>query len=344
MPRTNPSPRATPTLPRLVDAALEATVVGSFSRIGPAVRSRLEGWTPVGALDLTGRTVLVTGGNGGLGTATVELLAEAGATVHITVRSEDKGVRTVDEVRRATGSDDVHWWLLDLTDLEAVRAFAQAFTDEVGVLDGLVHNAGAMFSQRREVGGVESTVLLHVVAPFLLTHELLPALRASQHPARVVWVSSGGMYTERLDTERLQSPDDYEPARAYARAKRAQVVLARQLAARLDGEVVVHAMHPGWAATPGVERSLPVFNRVMGPLLRDPRQGADTAAWLIAAPEAADDGGSLWLDRRRRGTSYLPGTATTPEQAMALWAEVTDLAGLPRDAFAPAGGQVHEPA
>lgn len=310
-------------------------MVGSFTRIGPAIRSRLEGWTPVGDLDLAGRNVLVTGGNGGLGTATAELLVEAGATVHITVRGEDKGVQTAREVRRATGRNSVRWWQLDLTDLAAVRAFAGDITAEVPVLDGLVHNAGAMFSQRREAGGIETTVLLHVVAPFLLTHELLPALRASDHPARVVWVSSGGMYTEPLDVATLQSPDDYEPARAYARAKRAQVVLTQQLAARLSDDVVVDAMHPGWAATPGVGRSLPVFNRVMGPLLRDPRQGADTAAWLVAAPRVARDGGGFWLDRRRRSVSHLPGTATRPEQAMALWSEVTELAGLDREAFSP---------
>lgn len=327
---------ASPSLSRFVDAALEASVIGSFTRIGPAVRSRLDDWQAVADHDLTGRTVLVTGGNGGLGTAVVELLVEAGATVHITVRSEDKGVATVDQVRRATGSDDVHWWLLELTDLDAVRSFGKRFAGQVGVLDGLVHNAGAMFSQRREVDGIETTVLLHVVAPLLLTHELLDALESSDHPARVVWVSSGGMYTERLDVGRLQSPDDYEPATAYARAKRAQVVLTKQLAARLGDRVVVQAMHPGWAATPGVEQSLPAFNRVMGPLLRAPRAGADTAAWLVAAPTGAHHSGSFWLDRRRRSTSYLPGTATTPEQAMALWAEVTDLAGLGRDAFSEA--------
>ena len=321
-------------LPRLVDTALEATIVGSFTRIGPAVRSRLEGWRPLRDFDLTSRNVLVTGGNGGLGTAMVELLVEAGATVHITVRSEDKGVRTVDEVRRATGSDDVHFWLLDLMDLDAVRSFAADFRAAVPVLDGLVHNAGAMFEDRAEVDGVERTVLLHVVAPFLLTHELLPSLQASDHPGRVVWVSSGGMYTEPLRVERLQSPDDFEPATSYARAKRAQVVLAEQLAARLRDDVVVSAMHPGWAATPGVERSLPTFNRVMGPLFRAPRDGADTAAWLVAADEPVDHPGAFWHDRRRRSTSYLPGTETRPEQAMALWAEVTELAGLDHDAFA----------
>lgn len=324
-------------LPRLLDTALEATIVGSFTRIGPAVRSRLDDWRPLSDFDLTGRHVLVTGGNGGLGTATVELLVEAGATVHITVRSEEKGVRTIDEVRRATGSDDVTFWTLDLMDLKAVRAFAAEFREAVPVLDGLVHNAGAMFEDRGEVDGIERTVLLHVVAPFLLTHELLPSLRASDHPGRVVWVSSGGMYSEPLRVARLQSPEDFEPATAYARAKRAQVVLTDQLAARLQEDVIVSAMHPGWAATPGVERSLPTFNRIMGPLFRDPRTGADTAAWLVAADEPVARPGEFWLDRRPRRTAYLPGTETRPEQAMALWAEVTELAGLEQDAFTPLG-------
>lgn len=323
-------------LSSVLDSALEATIVGSFTRIGPAVRSRLDDWTAVADHDLTGRTMLVTGGNGGLGTAAVELLAEAGATVHMTVRSEEKGERTVDEVRRSTGSDDVHWWVLDLMDLDAVRSFADDFTAEVPQLDGLLHNAGAMFDERGEVEGVERTVLLHVVAPFLLTHQLLPALRASTHPGRVVWLSSGGMYSEPLRVEKLQSPDDYGPSKAYARAKRAQVVLTRQLAARLGTDVPVQAMHPGWARTPGVERSLPTFNKLMGPLFRDPRGGADTAAWLLADPAGAEDPGRFWLDRRPRRTAYLPGTDTRPEQAMALWAEVCDLAGLPTDVFAPA--------
>lgn len=318
---------------RLVDTALEATIVGSFTRVGPAVRSRLAGWQPLSSYDLRGRAVLVTGGNGGLGTATVELLLEAGATVHLTVRSEEKGEATVEAVRDATGSDDVHFWVLDLLDLDAVRTFAAEFRAAVPVLDGLVHNAGAMFPERAEVDGIERTTLLHVVAPFLLTHELLPSLRASDHPGRVVWVSSGGMYSEPLRIERLQSPDDFAPAASYARAKRAQVVLTDQLAARLGDDVVVSAMHPGWAATPGVEQSLPVFNRVMGPLFREPRDGADTAAWLVAADEPAAQPGAFWLDRQPRRTAYLPGTETRPEQAMALWAEITALAGLDRDAF-----------
>jgi len=319
-------------LSRIVDAAMEATVVPSFTRIGPAVRSRLEGWTDLDDLDLTGRVVVVTGANSGLGYAIAEQVARLGASLRITVRDDEKGTTTVARLVEATGNHDISYGLLDVAHQDSVRAYARSFLAAHDRLDGLVHNAGAMFSQRREVDGVETTVAVHVVGPLLLTHELLPALRASDHPARVVWMSSGGMYSEGLDVARLESPDDYKPATAYARAKRAQVVLAEELAARLD-EVVVHSMHPGWAATPGVERSLPVFNRVLGPLLRDPAQGAETATWLVASPEGAGRSGSFWLDRRPRSSERVPGTRTTPDQRTRLWRTVTGLAGLTETAF-----------
>jgi NAD(P)-dependent dehydrogenase (short-subunit alcohol dehydrogenase family) len=144
------------------------------------------------------------------------------------------------------------------------------------------------------------------------------------------------MYTEGLRVGKLESPDDYQPAKAYARAKRAQVVLTTQLHARLGGDVVVQSMHPGWAATPGVADSLPGFNTVMGPLLREPKDGADTAAWLVAAAPAEAPGGQFWLDRRPRSTDRLPGTHTTPDQAMALWAKITDLGDIDGSVFSPA--------
>jgi dehydrogenase/reductase SDR family member 12 len=317
---------------RAVDATMEATVVPSFSRIGYAVRSRIHpGWEDLDAVDLAGRRVLVTGANSGLGHATAERLAGLGASLHLLVRSEEKGRDTVARIASATGSTDVTHGVADLADLDSVRAFAADVTERFDHLDALVHNAGAMFSQRREtVDGIETTFQVHVVAPFLLTGLLMPTLRAAPRPpARVVWVTSGGMYTERLDVATIESPGDYRPATAYARAKRAQVVLTDQLARRLDrDEVVVHAMHPGWAATPGVERSLPVFNRVMGPILRSPREGADTTVWLVASDAPTRTSGELWLDRAVRSPHKLPVTRSSRGEAERLYREVVSRAGL----------------
>jgi NAD(P)-dependent dehydrogenase (short-subunit alcohol dehydrogenase family) len=115
---------------------------------------------------------------------------------------------------------------------------------------------------------------------------------------------------------------------AYARAKRAQVVLTRLWAARLRGtSVVAHAMHPGWSDTPGIEASMPRFHRLLGPLLRTPEQGADTLVWLAASPEAARSTGKLWLDRRPRPLDRLPGTRVTLAQAHRLWDACERLTG-----------------
>lgn len=315
---------------QLLDAAMEATIVPSFSRIGYEVRRRLyPGWDDQSRLDLAGRSVLVTGANSGLGKATATRLADIGARVLMLVRSEEKGERTRGEIAAATGSSDLDYVVADLADLATVREAASTLLEREERLDAIVHNAGAMFSQRRETtDGIETTFQVHVVGPFLLTGLLMPLLRASA-PARVIWVSSGGMYTEKLDVAKVESPDDYAPAKAYARAKRSQVVLTSELADRVPNAVVsFHAMHPGWAATPGVERSLPVFDKVMGPILRDADQGADTSVWLAASPEVAGSSGEFWLDRRPRSTHKLPVTRSSAEEARRLYDKVVAQAGI----------------
>jgi NAD(P)-dependent dehydrogenase (short-subunit alcohol dehydrogenase family) len=120
----------------------------------------------------------------------------------------------------------------------------------------------------------------------------------------------------------------YRGSVAYARAKRAQVVLTRAWASKLrDTTVVAHAVHPGWADTPGIEASLPRFHTIVGPLLRTPEQGVDTLLWLAAAPEAANSTGLLWLDRRPRPFDRLRSTRVDAAQAAALWASCQDLTG-----------------
>jgi NAD(P)-dependent dehydrogenase (short-subunit alcohol dehydrogenase family) len=175
------------------------------------------------------------------------------------------------------------------------------------------------------------TVAAQVVGPFLLTARLLPLLRTAA-PGRVLTMSSGGMYTAPLAVDGLQMSDaDYGGSEQYARAKRAQVTLQEMWAERVDpAEVVFHALHPGWADTPGVASSLPTFHRVMGPLLRTPDQGADTLVWLAADDAATRSSGGFWLDRRERAIHKLATTrrSDTAERRMRLWDSVAALAGL----------------
>ncbi|MDX1657832.1 MAG: SDR family NAD(P)-dependent oxidoreductase [Nitriliruptorales bacterium] len=310
-----------------IDAAMEATVVPSFTRIGPRVRRRLHGWRPLEEFDLAGARIVLTGANSGLGLAAARRLAQMGAQLHLLVRSEEKGRRTLerlDDDRKAP----MTYGVADLTDLGSVRRFAADARNRLDGVDVLAHNAGAMFGDRREtVDGLERTFSVHVAGPYLLTCELLPELESAA-PSRVIWMSSGGMYAQRLDMDRIESPDDYRPATAYARAKRAQVVLADLLQDRWGPRgISFHAMHPGWADTPGVARSLPGFRTVMGPLLRDAEQGADTLVWLAAAPEHEVAGGGFWHDRARRARHKLPTTRVPDRESVRLLEQLMSTTG-----------------
>ena len=142
-------------------------------------------------------------------------------------------------------------------------------------------------------------------------------------------VSSGGMYSQQLDVDDLQSRHGtYRKNQVYARTKRAQVVLTHEWARRLAADgVVVQSMHPGWADTQGVRDSLPGFSRITRSIIRDAEQGADTIVWLAASPDALAPAGAFWHDRRPRPEHYLPTTKESAGDAARLWAAVEELAG-----------------
>lgn len=315
-------PPAASTLARVVDEVLEATVIGSFSVLGPVVRRRAAKWVP--PPPMAGKLVLVTGATSGIGLATAVGVARLGAGVVLTGRSRDRAAQAADHVRREVPDADVEVLLADMGEFEQVRALAEEFLTAHRRLDVLVHNAGALTSKYTATSrGIELTVASQVVAPFLLTGLLLPALRSGA-PSRVLQVSSGGMYAQRFELDECEmGPEDYDGTTAYARAKRAQLVLLHEWVRRMDGSgIAFHAMHPGWADTPGIHTGLPGFARVMGPLLRSAEQGADTAVWLAAAPEGVATTGGFWLDRRHRWEHKVPWTRLSGAEFEAAGAEL----------------------
>ena len=294
---------------------LEASVVGSFTRLGYLARRRLFDWQPPGRLD--GKVAIVTGGTSGLGRSAAESLAALGARVCIVGRDAE---RTEAARREIPGAESD---LADLSSLAQTAAFAERFAASHDRLDVLVLNAGALTHRYTTTDeGNEVTLATHVLSQFVLTRALRPLLEASA-PARVITVASGGMYTQPLDVAALDpDPGDYDGTAQYARCKRAQVVLAEEWTRRfLDTGVTVNAMHPGWADTPGLRSALPGFSRVVGPLLRTPEEGADTIVWLAAAPEAAEQSGLFFLDRQARPTHRLRRTRRPAEarEAARLW-------------------------
>lgn len=310
----------------LLDKALDLAVVPGYTRPGFQLRHR--GWDE-GLPSLVGRTVVITGATSGIGRAAAQRFAALGARVVLVARSRQRGDLAVAEIRAATGNEAVDLVVGDLASLQSIRAAAATITEQEAAVDVLVNNAGVLPASREvSADGFELTFATNVLGMVALTEGLLPRL-VSSAPARVVNVSSGGMYTAKLDVDDLQTERrDFDGAAVYARTKRAQVVLTELWAERLRGAgVVFHSMHPGWVATPGVQSSLPRFNKVMGPLLRDAGQGADTIVWLGAADEPLRTTGQFWHDRRIRPTHRAPFTRESDEDRRRLWDAVHALAG-----------------
>lgn len=319
--------RVVPPVKRTLSNILDASVVGGFSRVGWEVRSRTQSFGRVEDMDLSGRRIVVTGPTSGLGRETAAILAVAGADLVLVGRDAHRTEVAATEVD-ALGRGAVDTVVADMGDLEAVARASRSIAAR-GKLDALVHNAGALFKER-EVSpqGYESTVASHVLGPHLMTRILADTLAASS--GRVVTVSSGGMYAAPLPrvagSRTLEMGEhNWDGTRQYAIAKRAQVTLNEMWAVERP-DVWCAAMHPGWADTPGVKSSLPLFRVVTRPLLRTPRQGADTIAWLAAVDNPPGGSGAFWCDREVRPIHRLGRTRSsdTPDRRRDLWRWCTE--------------------
>lgn len=315
-----------------LDTALDKALLPGYSAIGPALRRHWWADDP-DPQALVGRHVVVTGASSGLGRAAALGIARLGATVHLVGRDAERLRSSAELIRRDVPDADLLPEVCDVSDLDAVRAYAADLRRRVPVLHAIVHDAGVMPPQRTETAqGHELALATHVIGPLLLTEELRGCLAAASSP-RVVVVSSGGMYSAPLDDsiggDVEYERGAYEGIRAYARTKRIQVTMTELLAGRYAGDgITVHSMHPGWADTPGVTESMPRFAKVLGPVLRSPEQGADTIVWLTASPAATASTGQFWCDRSPRSTYYLPGQTDDPAVRRSVWAYVCRAAGV----------------
>lgn len=318
---------------RVAGALVDPTVVLSFDRTGFRLH-RLAFRPDDLAVDLTGRVGLVTGANSGLGYETARELAARGAEVWMLCRDAGRGEAAAAEIRRACPGARLELAQVDVSERDSVRAFVERF--DRPVVDILVNNAGVLPDSRRETtDGLELTWATNVVGPFLLTHLLLPRLQASS-AARVITVSSGGMYPTRLslaDVEFRQGR--FDGVQAYSLTKRAEVVLNELWAEREEASgIFFAAMHPGWADTPAVQSSLPGFHRFMKGRLRTPAEGADTIVWLSVCPRLSGKGGQFWFDREPRRTHWLPWTRESEAERAELWERVSLQAGVSGSAAA----------
>jgi len=288
-----------PTLGFLSSLADKLVLPGvlSFTKFGYSHAKKH--WNPVTAR-IKGKHVVITGATSGLGLATAHELAHRGATLTLIARNTEKAEKVASEIAKQTGNSKISIEIADLSEMHEVIALGKRLIKSDQAVDVLINNAGALLNPRQETSeGLEKSFALLLLGPVILTEMLHPLLKQSD-AARVINVSSGGMYAKRISVSRLQSETNYSGVDAYARAKRGLVIKGEKWAKDWRNDrITVHNMHPGWAFTPGVEEGLPEFTSKTKKLLRSPEQGADTIIWLAQATEVAKTSGLFWLDRKQ---------------------------------------------
>ncbi|MBM4362063.1 MAG: SDR family NAD(P)-dependent oxidoreductase [Deltaproteobacteria bacterium] len=304
----------------------------SFSRLGFGFHRR--GFEPDDpGFSGDGRVALVTGANSGIGLATSRELARRGFEVWMLCRDPARGEKARDDLAREFGERKVRLAVVDMASLTSIRRVVDQLP---GRIDVLVHNAGVLpHTRQRTEDGVELTFATHVLGPFALTALLVDRL-ATSSDARVVFVASGGLYLQRLDLSLVTGEGPFDGTRAYANAKRAQLILTHLLAERFrDSSITSCCMHPGWADTTAVRTSLPRFYAVMRRLLRTAEEGADTVAWLAVSPRAREGKRLFFFDRRPAPEYPFPGTRESPALRDQLWSLCEAASGLTFGAIPP---------
>jgi NAD(P)-dependent dehydrogenase (short-subunit alcohol dehydrogenase family) len=273
--------------------------------------------------DMQGKTVLITGGNSGIGKETAVALARAGAAVVFTSRDPHRGEQAAADIRQRSGAD-VHVMPLDLASFASIRAFAADFLQRYERLHVLINNAGLILSQRTETReGFETTFGVNHLGHFLLTDLLLDRIKASA-PARIINVASRAHRSARkgLDFDDLQLTRRYSGMQAYARSKLANIYFTRELARRLEGTgVTVNALHPGVVATrfslDGDDKGIIAwFYRFGRPLLRSSEKGAQTSIYLASSPDVEGVTGKYFADSKEAEPTAI---AQDDEVARLLW-------------------------
>jgi len=276
-----------------------------------------------------GKTALITGGTSGIGKATAVALAAMGANVVVVGRNPERGEAAVEEIKAQSHSGSVELMLADLSVQAEVRGLAEEFLGSYDRLDVLANNAGLVQSNRTETpDGIETTLAINHLAPFLLTNLLIERLEHSS-PSRVITVSSEAQRWGNMDFEDMQSRRKYRGFPVYGMTKLANIMFTFELTERLGGTgVSANCLHPGSVGTNFGQNNrgpMGLFFKTFKPFMRSPEQGADTLIWLSFSPEVEGVSGKYFSDRKEIEAKKV---AYDPAARRRLWEISEDLTGL----------------
>ncbi|KAK0221079.1 NAD(P)-binding protein [Armillaria nabsnona] len=266
-------------------------------------------WSVNDIPDLTGKVVIVTGGNTGCGKETVKALLAHGAKVYLAARSEEKAKEAITKLKEETGAEAI-FLSLDLADLVSVRRGAEEFLSKEKQLHILFNNAGVMLAPMDMLTkqGYDLQFGTNVVGHFHFTQLLLPALLAAATPtekARVITTSSSANYMGTLDFNIWKD----SPARSkkasgdlYVQSKHGNVVFAVELARRYgEQNIISHSLNPGSIRTDLQRHLSPFANKMQDVFLFPADMGALTQLWAGTSPEAGKLNGEFMIPWARLG-------------------------------------------
>ena len=280
---------------------------------------------------MNGKTVLITGGTGGIGRAAAVALATMGARVGITGRDRARAERAAAAIVSESGNTAVDVFVADMSSQAEVRRLADEVLATYPRLDVLLNNVGGFWAHRHVTAdGLEHTFALNHLAPFLLTSLLLERLTTSA-PARIVTVSSGAQSMGSIDFDDLMGEATYSGQRAYNQSKLANVMFTYELAKRIEGTgVTATVLHPGMTSTGfGAEdmaRGWGPLIAVMRRFMKNPEQGAETSVYLASSPQAEGVTGQYFAKRKPKESHAASYDAATTAR---LWQVSADLVGFP---------------
>ncbi|XP_029385171.1 retinol dehydrogenase 12, like [Echeneis naucrates] len=255
-------------------------------------------WSCAETLD--GKTVVITGGNTGIGKETAIDLAKRGAKVIIACRDMEKAQAAVKDIIEVSGNENVLCMKLDLADSKSIREFAEAVNKGEPKLNILINNAGVMVCPYgKTADGFEMQIGVNHMGHFLLTYLLLDLIKKSA-PARIINVSSLAHSWSSIDLDDINSEKGYNKNKAYSQSKLANVLFTRSLAKRLEGTgVTTYSLHPGviqtelWRHLNGPQQFL---WKLATPFTKNSTQGAQTTIYCAVEPSLEKESGGYYSD------------------------------------------------
>lgn len=271
--------------------------------------------------DMSGKNVIVTGANAGMGLASATELARLGAHVIMVCRNQTRGEAALKQARKDSGSTSIDLMTCDLGSLASIRSFGAAFKEKYDRLDVLLNNAGVVTVQRETtVDGFEAMLGVNHLGHFLLTHELLELLLRSDQ-GRIVNLSSGAHKVGRIHFDDPGLTKGFNVVKGYAQSKLANILFTKELARRLNNSTVtVNSVHPGAVSTSlGVDRKSGFgksVHRLLSPFFQTPLEGARTAIYLATSKEVETVTGEYYIQCKPAKVSK---RAADPQLAERLW-------------------------